>query len=90
MRKSWIWAFCAILALPGFATPGAAGSLNAQGVAPRYESQAGAATKAGAANAPTPVFGAYGGAVTVPQQVIQNRHAVSVCDALRTVSGVTC
>lgn len=43
-----------------------------------------------AAGTPTPILQIPGNVVVVPQQVIQDQQAITVCDALRNVSGVTC
>jgi outer membrane receptor for monomeric catechols len=39
---------------------------------------------------PVPVMQIPGSIVVIPQQVIQDQQAISVCDALRNVSGVSC
>lgn len=43
-----------------------------------------------AAGDPVPIMQIPGSVVVVPQQVIRDQQAISVCDALRNVSGVSC
>lgn len=38
----------------------------------------------------TPIMEVPGSVVVVPQQVLQDQQSITVCDALRNVSGVTC